>query len=497
VNLATIIEPHAADHPAIVSQGRVLTYGELRDSVAAARGGLAALGVVAGDRVVICSGNDTTMVISYFAVLGLGAIAVPLNPMSPAAEFEREINDVGASVVMLSTAGAATWSDVDRNRIPSVRHLVAPASSVVIPDAVSFESLLESSPIALVDAADDDIAVLVFTSGTAGAPRAAMLSHGNLRSNIEQTRSTASPMTSDDVVYGVLPTFHIFGLNVMLGASFTAGALVILVQRFDPATLVETVAQRGVTVIPGAPPLWTAIAQMDGLSSDAFAPVRLALTGAARMPEEPQRRLREMYGLELREGYGLTEAAPVVTSSVGITVRPGSVGRVVPGIEVRLVDESGADALEGDPGELWVKGPNVFKGYWNDAEATARVLTDDGWLRTGDMAIVDGDGYLHLVDRVKDLIIVSGFNVYPAEVEEVLGEHPGVSEAGVVAVPHPHTGEAVKAYVVPEPGATLDEESLIDFCLDRISRYKCPSKIVMVDELPRNLSGKLIRRALI
>lgn len=496
MNLATIIETHPDTNPAVISQGRSTTYGELRDQSAALRGGLAALGVSPGDRVAIAAGNDLTMVTAYFAVVGLGAIAVPLNPTSPAAEIQREIADVGAVAIVLSTTGSSTWRDVDRSAVPTLTHVIAPEAAAV-QDAISFESLLASDPLPVADVAADDVAVLVFTSGTAGAPRAAMLSHGNLLSNIEQTRSTPSPMTPDDVVYGVLPAFHIFGLNVMLGASFAAGATVILVQRFDPATLIETVEQRGVTVIPGAPPLWSSIALLEGVPSTALASVRLALTGAARMPDEPQRILRERYGIELREGYGLTEASPVVTSSVGIPVRPGSVGRVVPGVQVRLVDESGSDALEGDPGEVWVKGPNVFRGYWNDPEATARVLTDDGWLRTGDMAISDDDGYLHLVDRVKDLIIVSGFNVYPAEVEEVLAEHPGVREAGVVAVPHPHTGEAVKAYVVPEPGAAVDEESLIDFCLDRLSRYKCPTKVVMVDELPRNLSGKLLRRSLL
>lgn len=496
MNLAAILDPHPSEHPAVLSQGRVTTYGQLREQAAAVRGGLAASGVGRGDRVAISAGNDTTMVISYFAVLGLGAIAVPLNPTSPAAELEREIADVGATAVVLSMHGVSSWRDVDRSRVPTVQHVIVPGGTTGIEDAMDFEALLAADALPVADVGDEEIAVLMFTSGTAGAPRAAMLSHGNLRSNIDQTRQTTTPMTPDDVVYGVLPAFHIFGLNVMLGASFTAGALVILVQRFDPTTLIETVEQRGVTVIPGAPPLWAALAQLEGVPATALSTVRLALTGAARMPEEPQRKMKDFYGIELREGYGLTEASPVVTSSVGIAVRPGSVGRVVPGVEVRLVDESGADALEGDPGEIWVKGPNVFSGYWNDPEATARVLTTDGWLRTGDMAIADGDGYLYLVDRVKDLIIVSGFNVYPAEVEEVLAEHPGVREAGVVAVPHPHTGEAVKAYVVPEPGALLDEESLIDFCLDRLSRYKCPSKIVMVDELPRNLSGKLLRRAL-
>jgi long-chain acyl-CoA synthetase len=215
------------------------------------------------------------------------------------------------------------------------------------------------------------------------------------------------------------------------------------------------------------------------------------------MPEEAMRRLKDRFGLELAEGYGLTEASPVVTSSAGLPTKVGSVGKALNGLDVRLVDESGEDALLGDPGEIWVKGPNVFLGYLGDPEQTARVLTEDGWLRTGDIAVADADGYLYLVDRAKDLVIVSGFNVYPAEVEEVLAAHPGVAEVGVIGVPHPHTGEAVKAFVVPAPGADLDEEELIDWCLDHLARYKCPSKVIFTDELPRNLSGKLLRRALI
>jgi long-chain acyl-CoA synthetase len=223
--------------------------------------------------------------------------------------------------------------------------------------------------------------------------------------------------------------------------------------------------------------------------------VRLALTGAAKMPEEVARTFEARFGLPLREGYGLTEASPVVTSSVGVEPRIGSIGVPLPGVMIRLVDESGDDALDGDSGELWVKGPNVFVGYWEDPEATARALTPDGWLRTGDIAIVD-DGYLSIVDRAKDLVIVSGFNVYPTEVEEVLAEAPGVREVAVVGVPHPHTGEAVKAFVVVEPGANIDEEQLIQFCGEHLARYKCPTKVLFVDALPYGLGGKVLRREL-
>jgi long-chain acyl-CoA synthetase len=342
-----------------------------------------------------------------------------------------------------------------------------------------------------------DLAQLLFTSGTAGHPRAAMHTHGNVSSNLEQVASShGAGLGPDDVVFGVLPLFHTFGLNAMLLAGLRAGACVVLVQRFDPATALDTIVERGVTAVPGAPPMWVAWADLPDAPPNAFAKVRLAVSGAAKLPEDAARRFRDRYGVEIAEGYGLTEATAVVTTSLGRPVKVGSIGVPLPGVEVRLVDADGSDVLAGDAGEIWVRGPNVFAGYWRDPEATARVLDGDGWLRTGDIAVADGDGSLYLVDRAKDLIIVSGFNVFPAEVEEVLLEHPAVAEAAVVGVPHPHTGEAVKAYVVLRPGRDADEDTLIDHCAEHLARYKCPAKVLVVDELPRSLGGKLVRRIL-
>jgi long-chain acyl-CoA synthetase len=495
LNLAHLIDEHDADTVALISRNRPVTYGALRDQVAAMRGGLAGLGVGKGDRVALLCANGRFFVDTYLATVGLGAVAVPLNPTSPAPELERELATVKAKVVAVHPSAVAGWKKVDRAKVPSVEHVICAEGK--IPDAHEFHTLLESAPVDVVEVEPDTLAVLMFTSGTAGSPRAAMLSHENLRSNIDQSRSASGQIREGDVVYGVLPMFHIFGLNVVLGISLARGATVVLVQRFDPSTALETIRERKVTVVPGAPPLWLAFSHFDDAPADTFASVRLALTGAAKMPEEAMRRLRDKFGLELAEGYGLTEASPVVTSSAGIDIRPGSVGKALDGVHVRLVDESGGDALVGDPGEIWVKGPNVFQGYLDDPVQTKRVLSSDGWLRTGDIAIADEDGYLYLVDRAKDLIIVSGFNVYPAEVEEVLASHPGVAEVGVIGVPHPHHGEAVKAFVVTENGTSLDEDQLIDWCMDHLARYKCPSKVIFVDELPRNVSGKLLRRELI
>ncbi len=495
MNLAHIIDGHEADQVAIINRGIETTYGDLNDRVARVRGGLAKLGIGADDRVALLCGNGTCFVETYLAVLGLGAVVVPMNPQSPSPEIEQQIVTVGARAVVIEPAAAPAWNGIGVEAARSVRTVIAvePGS---IDGAVSFDDLGAADPLGVVEVEVDALAALIFTSGTAGSPRAAMLSHGNLLANIDQGRSAAARINSDDVVYGVLPMFHIFGLNVMLGLSLSVGATIVLVQRFDPSTALDTIRERGVTVIPGAPPLWLTFSHFDGAPADSFATVRLALTGAAKMPEEAIRRLQERFGLQLAEGYGLTEASPVITSSAGLPTKVGSVGKVLDGMTVRLVDEDGDDVLQGDAGEIWVKGPNVFLGYLDDPQQTARVLTDDGWLRTGDIAVTDDDGYLYLVDRAKDLIIVSGFNVYPAEVERVIAEHPAVAEVGVAGVPHPHTGEAVKAWVVVREGKSVDEDTLIAWCSEHLARYKSPSKVLFVDQLPRNVSGKLLRRSL-
>jgi len=493
-NLASIIDGHAADSPALISRGETTTYGQLRDQVGAVRGALKAAGVAQGDTVALVCGNSTTFVVAYLAPLGVGAVAVPMNVISPAAEIEREMLVVNPTAVFVDPAAVNTWRSIDSTRLTKLKLVVA-TEGTDIAGAVSMSSLLGYSPSEIVEVESSATAALIFTSGTAGAPRAAMLTHRNLKSNLEQLeRNTV--MRPSDVVYGVLPVFHIFGLNVMLGYSLYRGASIVLVQRFDPSTAVDTIRERKVTVVPGAPPVWTALSQLPGLQASDLASVRIALTGASKMPEDTIAVMRDKFGVEVREGYGLTEASPVVSNSMGLEMRIGSVGRPIDGVELRLVDESGDEVEDGDEGEIWVRGENVFAGYLNDPVATAAVLTSDGWLKTGDLGVRDDDGYLYIVDRLKDLIIVSGFNVYPAEVEQVLLSHPDVIQAAVVGVPHPHTGEAVRAYVVTNGSPTADEDAIIQFCQQHLARYKCPSKVLFVNELPTGGTGKVLRRAL-
>jgi long-chain acyl-CoA synthetase len=324
-----------------------------------------------------------------------------------------------------------------------------------------------------------------------------MLTHGNLSSNIDQIlASPERPESADEVALCVLPLCHVFGLNALLGVTLRVGGTTVLVEHFDARATLDAVAEHRVSILSGVPTMWAAWAALPDVKPDAMAGVRLAVSGAAPLDPAVRRAVNERYSVDLTEGYGLTEASPAVTSGLGHGAPDGSIGVPLPGVSVRLVDRSGQDALVGDPGEIWVKGPNVFAGYWGDDEATRAALTDDGWLRTGDVAVVDDDGFLSLVDRAKDVIIVSGFNVYPAEVEEVLVAHPAVEAAAVVPVPDPHSGEAVKAFVVVAEGAEVDEEALTDHAARHLARYKCPSTVVFVDELPVGDTGKLLRREL-
>ena len=476
MNLAAILDAHPDDAIALVDGDERVSYGVLRARIAVVRAALSARGIVPGDRVALLAENTAGIVVGYFAVLGCGALAVPLNPLAPSAALAHELSSVGADVLLADRVPTPEGIDVVR-----------------LADLASETTL---APVPVVEVHDDAVAVLMFTSGTAGAPKAAMLTHGNLRANLDQALLEPQHIRAGDVVLGLLPLHHIFGLNVMLALALIGGASVVLTSHFDPIATLSLVRAEGITVIPGVPTMWIAWAKLTSLDEGSFAGVRLALTGAAHMPEDIARDFHRRTGVVIREGYGLTEASPVVTTSMGDSPRQGSIGRVLKGVQARLVDDDGEDVLASDPGELWLRGPNVFPGYWNDAEATARVLTSEGWLRTGDVAVVDEDGFLYLVDRSKDLIIVSGFNVFPAEVEDALLLHPAVAEAAVIGVPNSPTGEAVKAFVVLRPDMVATEAELVSHCRVYLARYKCPGNITFAEQLPRGLGGKILRRLL-
>jgi long-chain acyl-CoA synthetase len=496
MNLATIIDEHPAEAVALISRREHTTYGTLRAQVDRLRGGLTALGLQPGDRVAVACGTNWYFVVSYLAALGAGLVVVPLNPSNPTPETQRGLAATGARALIVAPAASNSVSKLDRAALPDLEFVIESAG-VDLDDALLLDEIMKATPTPVVERTSDDLAVLMFTSGTAGSPKAAMLTHGNLLANLTQLQAhPGRAQQVDDVALGVLPLFHIFGLNVVLGLTLFSGSRVVLIERFDPSSALEAIEMHGVTIISGAPAMWGAWANTPGVAPDAFRTVRLAASGAAKLPVEVAQMMEDRFDLEVSEGYGLTETSPVVTVAAGTDAPRGSIGSVLPGIELRLVDPDGDDVLVGDSGELWVRGSNVFTGYWNDTEATANALTPDGYLRTGDIAVVNDLGELFLVDRAKDIIIVSGFNVYPAEVEEILLEHPAIEEAAVVGVAHPYSGEAVKAFVVIAGGMSAEEDDIIHWCADRLARYKCPEKVMFVDELPQGAAGKILRRAL-
>lgn len=497
MNLARIVEGHGETDVAVVSRGRTTTYGELLDVVGRLRGGFSGLGLEPGDRVAIVAANNRIFVRTYLALLGIGCVVVPLNPSSPTREIERELVAVGAKGIVFGPAAAGAVAGIDRSGVPTLVHVVAGGNEGLGADegVVALADLEQVDPVPVVDLAPDDLALLVFTAGTAGAPKAAMLTHGNLLANIDQVQRGPRPILPTDVALGVLPLFHIFGLNVVLGVTLSAGGTVVLAERFDPLATLELVADHGCTIVSGAPPMWVAWGGLAAATPAHFATVRAAVSGASPLSDETAALVAARLGVDIQQGYGLTEAAPIVTSSAG-AAPTGSVGRPLPGIEARIVDVDGEDAELGDEGELWVRGPNVFPGYLDDLDATRAALTEDGWLRTGDVAVADDEANLWIVDRAKDLIIVSGFNVYPAEVEQVLLEHPGIRAVAVVGTEHPHSGEAVKAFVVAIEGHHLEEDEVVEHCAAHLARYKCPSTVTFVDEIPTGMGGKILRRTL-
>ena len=492
MNLAAMLDGHPDDAIALVHHQRRYTYGELRDIVGRTRASILGLGLEPGDRVALVAGTTPRFVISYLALLGAGMVVVPLNPLSPGPELARELAAVQPRALVAGPMGAAAVALLSPDERSSVEFLIVPEGTD-IDDGISLDDSTDP-PVPLVDRSPDDLAVLMFTSGTAGSPKPAMLTHGCLSANLEQMEQTNRVLRPSDVVLCPIPLFHIHGLNALVAPTFRAGATLVLMERFDPSAAFDAVRDEGITVVSGPPALWASMAATPA-DGNPLTGVRMGLSGAASLPPEIRSTVEERFGFRISEGYGLTESGSVLT--VGDETTPaGSVGRPLPGVQLRLVDPEGDDVFVGDEGEVWAKGPNIFTGYWNDAEATGRALDTDGWLHTGDLAVVGDDGLLRLVDRAKDLVVVSGFNVYPAEVEEILRLHPAVADAGVIGVAHPHHGEAVRAYVVAAEGQTIEADDVIAHCQRHLAGYKCPATVSVVDAIPRTVTGKVRRRDL-
>ena len=475
-----------------------LSWSDLDSAADAIARALSGRGLVAGQRVAVVMANRIDLPIAYFGILRGGMVAVPMNPRSTTREIGRMLADAKVKVVLCDESGAA-----------QVREALADgaAECSVVVDGIepqqgetAFSAFLDDAPEAEPAAPRDAeaLAVILYTSGTSGKPRGVMLTHRALIANIEQTAAIEPPpVTRDDVCLGLLPMFHIYGLNAVLGQAVRQGARTLMVDGFDPAGLLDVIVAEGVTNLPLAPPVVAAWAGRDDLR-EKLAGVSMVLSGASTLDPDLATSFFESSGHHVEQGYGLTETAPVIATTLGSPrdpdepPKPGSVGRPLPGIEVRVVDSGGNDAAPGDPAELWVKGDNVFSGYWPDGADGPR---DDGWYPTGDIGLIDADGDLTLVDRLRELVIVSGFNVYPFEVEDVIAEVEGVAEVAVVGTPSEETGEAVLAFVVAGDGVDHDTISTAvqEHCAERLARFKQPSQVVVVADLPHSATGKVAK----
>jgi long-chain acyl-CoA synthetase len=491
-NLADLVRASAASrpqHPAVMTRTSMLTWAELDARVDRAARALVDRSLAPGSRIALMAGNRPEFVVAYFGILRAGMVAVPINTMSTVHELARVAADASAALLLHDGAADRVAASVAR-RMPELQVVAmeSEAGQLVVGAAASGRGAFAGPR-----TRPADLAVIMYTSGSEGQPKGAMLSHGAMLANINALTKLRRPaaMTPDDRLLIVLPLFHIYGLNAALGLAARVGATSVLLERFDARGSLAVIRELGVTNVAGAPPMYVSWSAEGGLR-EAMDGVRLLVSGASALPPAVFQQFQTITGLTIWEGYGLTECCPVVTSTlVAGRPQPGSVGRPVAGMEVSLRDGSGQEVDEGDPGEVWVKGRSLLTGYWPGSPALDR----DGWFHTGDVAILDEDGDYRLVDRRRDLIIVSGFNVYPREIEAVIATHPAVAEVAVVGVAHPLTGETVKAVVVLRRGVPQPED-LRAFCEARLARFKCPAIIEFAPKLPRATTGKVTKSKL-
>jgi long-chain acyl-CoA synthetase len=474
------------DRPAVRLDELVLTYEQLDERSTQVAGLLAAHGVGSGDRVGLMLPNVPQFPMLYYGVLRAGAVVVPMNPLLKAREVAYYLEDSGAKLLF-------AW---DATATEAAKGAEAAGTGFLAVAPAAFDRLLdEQAPAASVAGrAGDDTAVILYTSGTTGKPKGAELTHANLRRNAAVSATTLFGLEPDDVVMGCLPLFHSFGQTCGLNAAVGSGACLTLLPRFDPGKALEVIQRDRVTIFEGVPTMYAALLHHPQRGDHDAGSLRLCVSGGAALPVEVLRGFEDAFGCMILEGYGLSETSPVASFNHPDRDRkPGSIGTPIQGVEMRLVGPGGEDVAAGEVGEIAIRGHNLMKGYWRREDATKEAIPD-GWLRTGDLARQDEDGYFFIVDRKKDLIIRGGYNVYPREVEEVLYEHPAVAEAAVVGLPHPTHGEEVGAAVVLKPGADATPAELQAFCKERVAAYKYPRHVWVEAALPKTATGKLLRR---
>jgi acyl-CoA synthetase (AMP-forming)/AMP-acid ligase II len=494
VALTPFVLDHAGldDKPAIIDgpSGRTLTYGELEDQIRRFAGGLAARGFGKGDKLALLSPNIPEYAVAFHGTTLVGGIVTTVNPVYNADEIAFQLEDAKARFLVTIP------QSIEQARVAAERTGV---EAIFVIGEDSFSDLLSADPYegaAEVDAAGD-LAALPYSSGTTGHPKGVMLTHRNLVSNICQLQG-CSPISSDDVLIAVLPFFHIYGMQVLLNNSITQGATLVTMPRFDLEQFLGLIQEHKVTRAYVVPPIALALAKHPMVDQYDVSSLDLVFSGAAPLGAELEEACANRLGCRVGQGYGMTESSPV-SHAIPFPdgqVKPGSIGPCLPNMECRIVDvESGEDLPHGERGELWMRGPNVMSGYLNNDEATAATVDDDGWLHTGDVAIVDEDGYFQIVDRVKELIKYKGFQVAPAELEALIITHPAVADVAVIPLPDEEAGEIPKAFVVLSGEVTADE--LMEFVAGKVSTYKQIRAVEVVDEIPKSASGKILRRVLV
>jgi long-chain acyl-CoA synthetase len=488
-NLATILTDAAGRHPdrpAVRLDELVLSYRDLDNRSAGIAGWLRERGIRPGDRVGIMLPNVVAFPVLYYGVLRAGATVVPMNPLLKSREVKHYLADSGARIVF---AWHTVVSEAD------IGAEAAGAECITVTDeTVSGAASLPAAP-EVVPRADEDTAVILYTSGTTGTPKGAQLTHANLRANAEVAAASLFGLDHTDVVVGCLPLFHAFGQTCALNATVTAGAAISLVARFDAPTVLKVIERDRATVFAGVPTMFVAMLDAGPTVADT-ATLRLCISGGAALPVEILRGFSGAFGVPILEGYGLSETSPVASFNHFGNTRAGSIGHPVEGVRMRIVDPAGAEVPAGEIGEIAISGHNVMLGYWNRPEATAEAIRD-GWFHSGDVGRVDEDGFFYIVDRKKELIIRGGFNVYPREIEEVLYEHPAVLEAAVIGIPHPTHGEEVAAAVALKPGTEATPEQIREYVKERVAAYKYPRLVWLVDALPKGPTGKVLKREIV
>jgi len=515
INLSMVIEHHARLTPerlAIVSGGTTLSFGALNAHASRVAGALRAMGVRPGDHVALSCPNTVHFPIAYYGILKCGAAVVPLNVLLKPREIAQHLEDSNACAYLcfegtfelpLAQMGFEAFK-----RTECAKHFIvmtaARGAASPVAGAPTLDELVagETDVFETVLRSPDDTAVLLYTSGTTGRAKGAELTHANMLFNamVARDMAIAQQGTAPAKALAVLPLFHSFGQTSILNAHLLQGNCVVLLPRFDAAATMAIIVSEGVTAFAGVPTMYWAM--LRHAESGVFdiatikGQLRACCSGGAPMPVEILREFERVFEVAVLEGYGLSETAPVATfNQVGRPSKPGSVGLPVWGCEVRVVDEADNSVAPGELGEVVIRGHNVMKGYFRQPEITAEVMRN-GWFHSGDVGYFDDEGYLYIADRIKDMIIRGGLNVYPREIEEMLFTHPAVSMAAVIGVPHEEHGEEIKAFVIRKAGASVTESELIAWAREIMAAFKYPRFVEFVDALPMNATGKVLKREL-